>query len=161
MLVLLLSHGELMDRLLPSSTRTPIWEVQRHNSTSGPAWNSLPSDSAGAEAAPRHAERNRSDAGHKHVHHSDQLVYVPGRSRHCRRQDPCAGCSTWPPSLTAARSVLLRTSPFWFTVSHPLPQVADNLAALEFQLSVPEVDELTAMAARVPRKATQNIFQTS
>jgi len=40
-------------------------------------------------------------------------------------------------------------------------QVADNLAALEFQLSVPEVDELTAMAARVPRKATQNIFQTS
>ncbi|KAL1520035.1 hypothetical protein AB1Y20_023513 [Prymnesium parvum] len=46
-------------------------------------------------------------------------------------------------------------------VKTPAQAVADNLAALEFQLSVPEVDELTAMAARVPRKATQNIFQTS
>lgn len=39
-------------------------------------------------------------------------------------------------------------------------QAAENLAALEFRLSAPEVDELTAMAAKVPKKATQNIFQT-
>ena len=39
-------------------------------------------------------------------------------------------------------------------------QAAENLAALEFRLSGAEVDELTAMAARVPKKATQNIFQT-
>jgi len=40
-------------------------------------------------------------------------------------------------------------------------QAADNLAALGWRLSGAEIDELTAVASRVPKKATQNIFQTA
>ena len=39
-------------------------------------------------------------------------------------------------------------------------QVADNLGACGWRLSGAEIDELEAAAAKVPRKATQNIFQT-
>lgn len=40
-------------------------------------------------------------------------------------------------------------------------QAADNLGALGWSLSAAEIDALTEEAKRVPRKATQNIFQTA
>ena len=39
-------------------------------------------------------------------------------------------------------------------------QAADNLGALGWRLSDAEVEELTRVASRSPRQATQNIFQT-
>ena len=40
-------------------------------------------------------------------------------------------------------------------------QAADNLGALGWQLSRAEVNELEVVARKVPKKATQNIFQTA
>ena len=40
-------------------------------------------------------------------------------------------------------------------------QASDNLGALGWSLTDAEMDALTEEAKRVPRKATQNIFQTS
>jgi len=37
----------------------------------------------------------------------------------------------------------------------------DNLGALGWSLSAAEVEELDVLASRVPRGATQNIFQTA
>ena len=40
-------------------------------------------------------------------------------------------------------------------------QAEENRGALGWELSRAECDELEAAAAKVPKKATQNIFQTS